>query len=301
MILRAGAAAAGARRAPAADGHPQRDAGLVLGRARGGAARGARGARARADRRGRGHRSTSAGSPRAATGRRSSVDEEIARVCGLIAALAGEALISVDTYKPEVAEAAIAAGAAIVNDVSGLRDPRLAEVCARGGRGAGAHAHGGRAEGHAARPGHLRGRRGRGGGVPARADRGRVCGGDGRRSSSILDPGPDFAKTPAQTRRGAAPAGRVCGARAPDPARRLAQGLRRRDHRPRRRRERDPGTLAALADGVERAPRSCACTTSRARADYLAVRAVLRGERVLGALEGLSPERYPDGVPRISR
>ena len=32
--------------------------------------------------------------------------------------------MSVDTYKPEVAEAAIAAGAAIVNDVSGLRDPR---------------------------------------------------------------------------------------------------------------------------------------------------------------------------------
>ena len=60
-----------------------------------------------------------------------SVEEEIERVCGLIAALAGEALISVDTYKPQVAGAAIAAGAAIINDVSGLRDPRLAEVCAR--------------------------------------------------------------------------------------------------------------------------------------------------------------------------
>ena len=39
----------------------------------------------------------------------------------------GEALISVDTYKPDVAEAAIAAGASIVNDVSGLRDERLAD------------------------------------------------------------------------------------------------------------------------------------------------------------------------------
>jgi dihydropteroate synthase len=49
--------------------------------------------------------------------------------------VAGElgALVSVDTYKPAVADAAIAAGAAIVNDVSGLRDPELATVCARTG------------------------------------------------------------------------------------------------------------------------------------------------------------------------
>jgi dihydropteroate synthase len=40
------------------------------------------------------------------------------------------ALVSVDTYKPAVAEAAIAAGAVIVNDVSGLRDAGLAKVCA---------------------------------------------------------------------------------------------------------------------------------------------------------------------------
>ena len=49
------------------------------------------------------------------------VDEEIARVVPLIAALSGT-LISVDTYKPDVAAAAIEAGASIVNDVSGLRD-----------------------------------------------------------------------------------------------------------------------------------------------------------------------------------
>jgi dihydropteroate synthase len=29
----------------------------------------------------------------------------------------------------------------------------------------------------------------------------------------------------------------------------------------------------------------------------LQVRSVLRGERVLAPLEGLTPERYPDGVP----
>ncbi len=61
--------------------------------------------------------------------------EEIARVCDLIERIAGElgALVSVDTYKPAVARAAIDAGASIVNDVSGLRDPELADVCAETG------------------------------------------------------------------------------------------------------------------------------------------------------------------------
>src|SRR5581483_9215581 len=65
---------------------------------------------------------------------------EIERVVPLssrVAALqtAPAPLVSVDTYKPEVARAAIAAGAAIVNDVSGLRDPELADVCAETGAG----------------------------------------------------------------------------------------------------------------------------------------------------------------------
>ena len=59
-------------------------------------------------------------------------EEEIERVVPVIERVSGElgALVSVDTYKPAVARAAITAGAAIVNDVSGLRDPLLAEVCA---------------------------------------------------------------------------------------------------------------------------------------------------------------------------
>src|SRR5205085_1794459 len=61
--------------------------------------------------------------------------EEIARVVPLIERIADElgAVVSVDTYKPPVAAAAIAAGACIVNDVSGLRDPALADVCAETG------------------------------------------------------------------------------------------------------------------------------------------------------------------------
>jgi dihydropteroate synthase len=64
-----------------------------------------------------------------------SAEEEIDRVVPLIEAVAGRvgARVSVDTYKPAVARAAIAAGASIVNDVSGLRDPELADVCAQTG------------------------------------------------------------------------------------------------------------------------------------------------------------------------
>jgi dihydropteroate synthase len=62
-------------------------------------------------------------------------EEEIGRVVPLIERVAGElgARVSVDTYKPAVARAAVAAGACIVNDVSGLRDPGLADVCAETG------------------------------------------------------------------------------------------------------------------------------------------------------------------------
>lgn len=59
---------------------------------------------------------------------------ELARVIPVIKALKEEigTLISVDTYKAPVAEAALQAGAHIVNDVWGLRaDPSLAEVVSR--------------------------------------------------------------------------------------------------------------------------------------------------------------------------
>jgi dihydropteroate synthase len=61
-----------------------------------------------------------------------SADEECARVLPVIEALAKQCPLplSVDTRRSEVAEAALARGATIVNAVSGLRDPRIAEVCA---------------------------------------------------------------------------------------------------------------------------------------------------------------------------
>lgn len=64
-------------------------------------------------------------------------EEEIARVVPVIRALASRLRvpISVDTYKPEVARAAVEAGASLINDTSGLADPRLADVAAETGAG----------------------------------------------------------------------------------------------------------------------------------------------------------------------
>ncbi len=59
---------------------------------------------------------------------------ELDRILPVIRALAGEgALLSVDTLKPEVAHAALRAGAHLVNDVGGLRDPEMRRVCAEAG------------------------------------------------------------------------------------------------------------------------------------------------------------------------
>jgi len=63
-----------------------------------------------------------------------STAEELARILPLVDALASEGvLVSVDTMKPEVMREAVAAGAAIVNDVRALRESRaLAAVAATG-------------------------------------------------------------------------------------------------------------------------------------------------------------------------
>ena len=60
--------------------------------------------------------------------------DEIARIAPVIAAARGLAAISVDTRKAGVAQAALAAGVGMVNDVSGLDfDPSLAGVVAAAG------------------------------------------------------------------------------------------------------------------------------------------------------------------------
>jgi dihydropteroate synthase len=65
-----------------------------------------------------------------------SAETELERVLPVLERLRGTLTIpvSIDTRKSEVAEAAVSAGATIINDVSGLRnDPRIAEVAYRSG------------------------------------------------------------------------------------------------------------------------------------------------------------------------
>lgn len=66
-------------------------------------------------------------------------DEEKRRVLPVVEAICArfpEALVSIDTYKPDVAEAALERGAHLVNDVTGLREhPETAAVAARFGAG----------------------------------------------------------------------------------------------------------------------------------------------------------------------
>ena len=123
--------------------------------------------------------------------------EEAELVAPLIEQLAHrDVLVSVDTWKPEVAAAAVEAGAALINDVSGLADPGLADVAARTGAGLVLmHTAAGPKEEHF--PGYedpmaevlafLRRRM-----IVAR-DRGVAD------DQIVVDPGPDFAKTPQET------------------------------------------------------------------------------------------------------
>src|SRR6266436_2202102 len=65
-----------------------------------------------------------------------SAEEELERLLPVLAALRGQLKIpiSIDTQKARVAEMTIGAGAALLNDISGLRhDPKMAEVTARFG------------------------------------------------------------------------------------------------------------------------------------------------------------------------
>jgi dihydropteroate synthase len=202
--------------------------------------------------------------------------EEIERVAPLIERLAARgATVSTDTYKPAVARAAIEAGAAIVNDPSGLIDPEVAEVCAASGAALVVTHTRARPKQKLARPRYRdvvddvrrlleeRLAVARSAGVPD--ERLLVC------------PGPDLGKEPAQTI---------------DLLRRLdtlhALGLpvllavSRKDFvgaltgRPPR--ERLAGTLAAVAHGLDRGVHVLRVHDVAATRDFLAVRGALRGE-----------------------
>ena len=211
-----------------------------------------------------------------------SVEDEIERVAALIERVSGGlgALVSVDTYKPEVAEVAIAAGAAIVNDTSGLRDPQLAEVCAKSGAALVVMHTRAEPKQRLADPDYAD--------VVADVEeflvqRMALAGTRGLAAEQILlDPGPDFAKTPAQT---------VATLRAVERlhalGRPLLLALSRKDFIaaivPRSPRERLAGTLAAVGFAAGAGAHVLRVHDVRETADFLAVRAVLAGECELPA------------------
>ena len=201
-------------------------------------------------------------------------EEEIRRVVPLIERVAAEGVaVSVDTWKPAVARAAVAAGAMLVNDVSGLADPALADVCAEGGAGL-VIAHTAAPPKDKAFPGYadvgeevvefLRAR------IDVAAARGveRI----------VLDPGPDLAKTPAETVAALRALPRVAAL-----GREVLLAVSRKDFvgaiTGRAPGDRLAGTLAAIGAGVDAGASILRVHDVAAAADYLAVRAALRGER----------------------
>jgi dihydropteroate synthase len=205
-------------------------------------------------------------------------EREAELVVPLIERLAGGlgALVSVDTYKPLVARAAIATGASIVNDVSGLRDPELAAVCAQTGAALVLmHTRAAPRE-RLQDPdlyedvteevlAFLRQRIAQAGDAGVAAEQ------------LIVDPGPDFAKTPAQTIRLLSEVERLHELERP-----LLMAISRKDFigalTGRAPRERLAGTLAALAHGADAGAHIFRVHDVAAAADFLAVRAALRGE-----------------------
>ena len=210
-------------------------------------------------------------------------EEEIERVVPVIERVVGElgAVVSVDTYKPQVARAAVAAGAVIVNDVSGLRDPELADVCAETGAALVImHTR--------AKPKEKLLDRSMDGRMlddvceflQERLELAVARGVD--RESTILDPGPDFGKTPAQTVEVLRGIERVQALGRP-----LLMAIGRKDFigaatgRPPRQRE--AGTLAAFAWGTRTGGHMFRVHDVAACNDFLKVLDILEGRNDLPA------------------
>jgi dihydropteroate synthase len=226
-----------------------------------------------------------------------SAAEETARVVPVIERVVGElgARVSVDTYKPDVARAAIGAGASIVNDVSGLRDPELADVCAQTGAALVLM--------HTIAPPKQKlldpsldativsdVRRFLEERIALALSRGVAF------EQLMLDPGPDFSKTPAQT---------VAVMRALPTLHSLGLpillAVSRKDFvgalTGRGPRERLAGTLAAVGHGVEAGAHVLRVHDVAAAHDFLRVRAALHGELAIDSELRLAEElRREPGV-----
>ena len=201
-------------------------------------------------------------------------EAEIERVVPLVERLVAEGIVvSVDTWKAPVAQAALDAGAAMINDVSGLREPLIAHACAA--HGAALVVMHTRAE-----PKHKD--------FPRYEDtvddvltflreRIAVAGDHGLDEEHIVvDPGPDFAKTPAET---VEVLGRLGALR--ELGRPILLAASRKDFigaiTGRSPRERLAGSLAAVGEGVDQGATILRVHDVAATRDFLSVRDALRG------------------------
>lgn len=203
-------------------------------------------------------------------------EEETRRVVPLVERLAAEGVrVSVDTWKPAVARAALAAGAQMINDVSGLRDVTLADACAEAGASLVVM--------HTQAEPKVKA-------FPEYDDvvadvvefvreRAELAIEHGVAKDRIVaDPGPDFAKTPAQTVEVLRAIGRLRELGYP-----VLLAVSRKDFvgalTGRAPRDRDAGTLAAIGAGVDAGAAILRVHDVAATVDFLKVRAALTGEQ----------------------
>ena len=212
-----------------------------------------------------------------------SAETEIERILPVVTAATGAgAVVSIDTYKPEVADAALRAGAAIVNDISGSESREMLEVCA--------------AHGAAMVVMHTE--------VPPKTQRwdeglypegvverqieffetrlGELAAAGIARDQIVLDPGPDFGKTPAQTVESLRGLTRLTELGCP-----VMLAISRKDFigaiTDRSPGERAAGTFAALAFGLDQGARLLRVHDVEGTVDFLKVWRALRGEEEVPA------------------
>ncbi|MCB0830111.1 MAG: dihydropteroate synthase [Solirubrobacterales bacterium] len=208
-----------------------------------------------------------------------SAEEEIGRILPVVKAAAeAGAVISVDTYKPSVAAAALEAGAAIINDISGGGNDELMSVAAE------------------ARAGVVlmhttvepKSQRWDESGYPDGITTHQILFFEDRmeelnhlgvgRDQIVLDPGPDFGKTPRQTVDSLKGLPQLIGLGCP-----VMLAVSRKDfigainHKSPS--ERGPGTFGALAFGLDCGARLLRVHDVAGTRDFLAVWESLRGDR----------------------
>jgi dihydropteroate synthase len=228
-------------------------------------------------------------------------DAEIDRVIPIVGHLAGElgAVVSVDTYKPAVALAAIEAGASMVNDPSGLRDPDIAKVCSATGAALVVTHTRARPKHKLANPRY----------ADVTEDVRRFLGAQIKRATAlgvaddrlVICPGPDLGKEPAQT---------IALLRRLDELHELGKpillAVSRKDFvgalLSRGPRERLAGTLAAVAHGTARGVHVLRVHDVAEARDFLTVSAALDGTAEVPSSLRLADElrREPNGGKRVA-